>query len=488
VILDAVRGAISRHGLIAPGEQVLAAVSGGGDSVALLRLLHALRGAIPFTLSAAHVNHGLRGAAGDADARFVLELAASLTIPCVELRPSEEEASLLARARGSEESSRRIRHRLLAAAARRTGGTRIALGHTMDDQAETALMRLIRGAGRRGLSGMRFGGPGMLIRPLLGVRREALRAWLGEIGQACREDETNRQDRFLRNKVRAEVIPLLQELNPGIVAGLARTADLLRAEDLFLDDLAGREVTLRARGQASQPAGTAEVRFPAGWLSGLALPLGRRASRILMAAAGGDPRGAGTAAVRDLLDLAALGEEGAGRDLPGGIRARREAGEVVLISRGARILSAPFCVALPIPGRVALPGGRGTLETRVLEPGPTPEQIASEKDAGRLDARRVYLDAAALGGSACVRSRLPGDRFHPMGGAGHRKVSDYLIDRKVPKSYRIGVPLVVGASGIAWIVGYRAGEEYRIGPATVRAVVLDWSPGGAEVDRSGGNL
>jgi tRNA(Ile)-lysidine synthase len=392
----------------------------------------------------------------------------------------------LARSRGSEEAARRARHKLLSAAARQAGCGRIALGHTMDDQAETVLMRLIRGTGRRGLSGMRRCGPGLLIRPLLGVRREALRIYLKELGQGFREDETNLEARFLRNRLRTRLLPVLAELNPAIVESLARTAELLEGEDRYLDDLARREVTRWAR---PGPAGAeASVRIPAANLNAMPLPLRRRAARMLLAQAGGDPRGAPSKAVADLIDLAGRERPGGGVDLPGGVRASRQEGLLILgradaaFRAAGRNLPAPFCVDMQVPGEVALPGGRGILRSRRLDPAELAPRLEAARRAGELDTRRVFMDAAALGGAPCVRSRLRGDAFRPMGGAGSRKVGDYLIDRKVPRARRDQVPLVVGTAGIAWVVGFRAAEEYRVTPKSRDVVELEWDRGEGWLD------
>src|SRR5688572_24738317 len=219
--------AVRRHALILPGERVLAAVSGGADSVALLRLLHAHRAAMGFDLVVGHVNHAMRGVTADADERFVRELASDLGLPFVARRAHP--------APRTEEEARRVRHRLLKLMARDEGCARVALAHTMDDQAETMLMRLARGAGRRGLSGMALSGPGQLVRPLLGVRREDLRRYLDRLGQTFHEDETNLDQGRLRNKVRARLLPLMEEMNPGAVPAMARAAELLGQEDRWLD-------------------------------------------------------------------------------------------------------------------------------------------------------------------------------------------------------------------------------------------------------------
>ena len=344
------------------------------------------------------------------------------------------------------------------------------------------------------LAGIIMVGAGVLIRPLLGLRREALRIYLKEVGQSFRDDETNQEARFLRNRLRARLMPVLAELNPAIVESLARTAELLEEEDRYLDELARREVTRWARpGTAGEEA---SVRIPAANFNAMPLPLRRRAGRMLLAQAGGDPRGAPAKAVADLIDLAGRERPGGGLDLPGGVRITRQEGLLILdradaASRaGGRNLPAPFCVDMPVPGEVTLPDGRGTLRARRLDAAALAPRLEAARRAGELDTHRVFMDGAALGEAPRVRSRLRGDAFRPMGGAGSRKVSDYLIDRKVPRARRDGVPLVVGTAGIAWVVGFRAAEEYRVTPESRDVVELEWDRGEGwwVVTRRGGGV
>ena len=241
MILETFRRAVEDDGLLAPGDRVLAAVSGGSDSVALLRLLLSYSGTVPLSIVVAHVNHRLRAQASDDDQGFVEALAARLGLECVVLAPRDGEE--MSRVRRGEEGARQVRHGLLARAARASGCTRIALGHTLDDQAETVMMRLVRGAGRRGLSGMARAGPGRLIRPMLDIRREEARLYLMEIPQEFRHDETNDHPRFLRNKIRSRLIPLMAELNPSITRTLGRNAGMMAEEDAYLDMLAEEWVT-----------------------------------------------------------------------------------------------------------------------------------------------------------------------------------------------------------------------------------------------------
>ncbi|HKY32663.1 MAG TPA: tRNA lysidine(34) synthetase TilS [Candidatus Polarisedimenticolia bacterium] len=445
--------AVEGRRLLLPGDRVLAGVSGGADSVALLRLLHALSRALPLSVVAAHVNHRLRGAASEKDQRFTGALATRLGMDFVAL-PVEG-----APPRG-EEASRRERHRLLARAASERRCGRIALGHTMDDQAETVLMRLIRGTGRRGLSGMAWSGPGRLVRPMLGIRRAAARAYLESLGQDFRQDESNLDPRFLRNRIRLEVLPALERLNPRIVEGLARAAGLLRDEDELLDRLASDWAAGRAR------PGPPGVALEAAALAGLEPALARRAARAILRDAGAGSLGLPAAAVDRLLELASSGRPGSEAHLPGGMRAWLSGLDLIVGRESGPPAGAPdgFTAVLPIPGRVDLPRG-GAAITATLAPA-AGTRLERGPDA-------AVLDAGRLGPNAVVRSRLPGDRIRPLGAPGRRTVADVLKDRKVPRPERDLVPLVVGPEGIAWIAGVAIGHPYRVTGETAQVVILE---------------
>ena len=462
MIQERFKQAIADAGLLAEGERILAAVSGGGDSVALLLLLadYAAQHPGAFSIVVAHVNHKLRGEAADADQRFVERLSERLQLPCLVLSPEGDEQTR--RVKRGEEGARMVRHALLRAAARAQGCRRIALGHTADDQAETVLMRLVRGSGRRGLSGMAPCGPGRLFRPMLGIRRREAREFLAARGEPCREDETNLDPRLLRNRIRSILLPLLAQLNPSIVDTLSRNATLMAEEDAWLDGQAAGWVTARAT------IGPDGARVSAAALEELPRVLARRAVRLLIARVGGDPRGAGGAAIESVLRAAGKGAADTSLSLPGGMRVTRDGLNLYVggsgPSRSAASIESAAGMALSIPGVLALPGDDGSITARLV----------ARSEVGRLPAasEEAALDAASLGGQVTVRTRRPGDTFHPLGAPGHRKLKEFLIDCKVPRFQRDQVLLVVGPSGIAWVVGHRIGHGYRVTEATQTVAML----------------
>jgi len=301
---------------------VLAAVSGGCDSIALLDLLARYAASRNLRLSVAHLDHGLRRGSRS-DRLFVERVARTLGLPCQSERVAT--ADLRRRDESLEEAARRLRLGFLRRAAREAGCKRIATGHNLDDQAETILMRLVRGAGATALTGMALEGPGPFVRPLLGLTREDLSSYLSRRGVAYREDPTNRDLRFDRNRVRLRVLPFLREhLNPRAARHLVKAAERLREDAVFLDEMAERRL---ARIAGSDSAGV--VTLEAAKLAGQPAPVAKRMARLLLHRAGVDPRRVATRHVDALLDLAS-GGSGRSLDLPGRVQARRVRKRLVL--------------------------------------------------------------------------------------------------------------------------------------------------------------
>jgi len=299
--------------LIPDGSLVLAAVSGGCDSVALLHLLVGYARGGRLRIAVAHLDHALRRGSVS-DRGFVERIAAEMEIECVfDRRPV---AKLRRKDESPEEAARRVRRAFLVETSRRIGADLIATGHHLDDQAETILMRLVRGAGPSSLAGMAESGPGPFVRPLLGIERTELRDYLGRRGLPFREDPTNRDLSFDRNRVRRLVLPVLTEaLNPKAARRLVDSVGRLREDAVYLDDLAE---ALYRRGRKRQARSLAEA--PA--------PLARRIARLALAEAGSDPRRIAARHVAAVLRLAD-GPPGKSVDLPRRIRAIRRPRSIV---------------------------------------------------------------------------------------------------------------------------------------------------------------
>ena len=308
--------------LVPDGTRVLAAVSGGADSVALLHLLHEFAGRRAVGVQVAHLDHGLRRGSRT-DRRFVEQLARQLELPCIAAR--REVSALRRKDESPEEAARRVRWDFLNETAARAGCKRIATGHTLDDQAETILMRLVRGAGATALSGMSESGPGRVVRPLLAIEREALRSYLDRRGLSFREDPTNRNLRFDRNRVRRVVLPLLADnLNPRAAKHLVHAARRFREDALHLDSLAEAAFEELSRRDRS-----GRLVLDAERLAGLSPAVAKRLARLALRRAGSDARRISALHIDGLLDLA-RGGRGRRLHLPSRIEARRERGRIVV--------------------------------------------------------------------------------------------------------------------------------------------------------------
>lgn len=457
----------SGHGLLEAGETVLAAFSGGPDSVALVLILRSLSegGRLPLELHLAHLNHQLRPEA-DREERFCREFAEEkglpLTVERVDVRGRAAEAE------GSVESvARELRYSFLSRAARAVGAHIVATAHHADDVAETVLMRLLRGAGVNGLGAVparRALSEGVtLVRPLMNVRKKELLAYLEERKQSFCRDASNRDTEYMRNRVRHELIPLLRREYPcfsveSLVAlneSAAEATDVIqRAADELWPRLCveGREdeLTLDAGVFREAPAAVRKaVAVRAVRQLGAPTPLPLRAEHYRT--------------------LAALGgrEPGSEADLPGGLRARREQG---LIHFSRRSEAAPVPPRkLAVPGKVEVPECGYRLRAELLPSG----HVGPEEAKARASELEEFLSAEPVQAPLTVRTRRPGDTFHPLGAPGRKKLKEFFIDARVPRHRRDRTPLVTDAEGrILWVVGHRIDDRFRLSTETKEVLHL----------------
>ena len=453
--------------LIAPGARVLAAVSGGSDSVALVLILQALAAAGELTLAGiAHFNHQLRSSADD-DERFTERLAERLGLPFVADR---EDVAVRARTqhRSLEDAARTARHDFFERVRTASRADLVALGHTRDDQAETVLLRLTRGAGLRGLGGMHPRN-GCIVRPLLSCRRHELRAWLAERSEPFVEDESNQDVSIPRNRVRAELLPLLESrFNPGIVDVLADQAEISRDTWAWVSAL---ESELEARSVRRSTAADGALVFEIAVAELADTPLAlRRALLWRLMSEVAAPR---LVAFDHVAAAIRLMEERVDTqlDLPGQ-RVQRIGSAVVLTGRvageaGRRAPDArsnSFRFPLSIPGEVVLPEGGWAVSAEV-------GSNALARNPAAKDVVQVRFDRCQ--GSLAVRNRRPGDRFRPVGLEGQKKLQDYFVDRKVDRKVRDNVPLVVdGADRIVWVAGFGIDEAFRVTDRAQEVIIL----------------
>jgi tRNA(Ile)-lysidine synthase len=478
-LLDRVRQFVRRHELTGRDTHVVIALSGGSDSVALTHILRDLQtdGELR-VVGLAHFNHQLRHGA-DEDERFCRRLAESLGWPiCVE----REDVAARARMerRSLETAARTARHAFFERARAHFAAHAVALGHTRDDQAETFLLRLTRGAGMRGLAAMHPRN-GVLIRPLLSCRRDELRAYLAEAGIAYVDDESNADVSIPRNRVRAELIPFLENrFNPRIVDILADEADLVREILQFVQTEADKLLARSFKPQVASRPGTgpdaSALRLEPSYLEIdklLAAPPALRQFALwqaMSAAAGGRP--VSFEHVQSALRLLEAAEGGA-VDLPGH-RLERNSGWLVLRGRPRGVLGRVrqdganfFDHELSIPGEVVIPSIGSVVSAETLPAG------VSDRRALSGDPTVAVVRADLCSGRWRVRNRHPGDRFRPLGLVGRKKLQDFFVDHKVPRQERDRVPLVVNEAGrIVWVAGYGIDEMFQVTDPAQAVVIL----------------
>ncbi len=468
---------VERLQLVWPGEHVVLAVSGGPDSLALLHVMHALRDRLAVRLSVATLDHMLRPESAE-EAAFVGREAEALGLLCV--REQRDVAAYARRHRLSvEEAAREVRYRFLAEVAAAVGATAVATGHTADDQAETVLMHFLRGAGLSGLKGMvprapadvaEREGPAParpdLIRPLLFTTRAEVMAYLERRGLSPCLDSSNLDTAFFRNRLRHELLPMLEaHYQPNIRRLLARTAEALAVDWDYL------RVQVEAAWHDLARADEEHVRFPkeAFWAHHPAIQRGlvRKAVRHLRPLL----RDVGWEHVVEALRVARDGEVGARATLPGHLFLFVERQELVIgpepaappwprLPAGARVL-------LTVPGEAELGGGWSVVVR------PVGRDLALSEAPANADPWQAFLDADNVVLPLALRTRRTGDRFVPLGMAVPVKLADFLTAQKVPAALRDEMPLLVDAEDrILWIPGLRLSHEARLTEGTRRVVYV----------------
>ncbi len=455
-MLQQMRDAIQRHGMLTSGECVVVAVSGGADSTALLLGLHRLAPDWNVRLIVAHLDHGLRPESQEEKA-FVERMAWNLGLPFESDRI--DGTTLNCRGRTLEEAGRMARYGFLQEVARKYGANRVALGHHRGDQAETVLMNIIRGSGLDGLRGMRPIRDGVYIRPLLDIPHEEILAWLAEQGQPYMMDRSNETDRFTRNRIRRRLLPLLREWNPRIDASLGRMAEICRLENDFLEGMVRRWISDQGIHRARWP-----VIIDVEAMIALHEALQSRILKEILLWASPEGMGMSLAHVRAVQALLRKGRNGGPLRLPFGLRASLRDGRLILDRLQGQARDGEgggdFFYPAPVPGEVFIAEIAATVRLSLLSRVDTGEAPWRERPAA------AFLDYARLVPPLVVRSIRPGDRMGPLGLGGTKKLQDLLTDDKVPRPNRRRLPILEDGCSILWIAGGRIAERGRVAPET----------------------
>ncbi len=459
LFLEKVSDTIETYRMIDPGDRVVCAVSGGADSVALLHALHHLINRYDMTISVAHVNHGLRGEEAKRDQNHTNGLAEGLGLE-FHLKEADVKGYAKEKRLSVQEAGREVRDAFFREIVERYGGAKVATGHTKTDNGETYLMRLIVGAGLEGLSGI----PpvnGFYIRPLITTSRGDAEEFLEEIGVDYVTDSSNLENKYMRNIIRNELIPRLKEINPSVEENLAETAAEYRR--LFEAVRAEVKTFMEKNLKGSSLPVDALSALPC-WLKGEAVKelIFRNAGNIEK------PLRLTRCHIEVVLDLIrgiSRGERSV--DLPCGLTATRSYDTLSVVKAGRVAEKTDAVYRIEIPGMVEIP--QFNLEIVSAIKNDAEIGIGDDKNSAVFDMDR-------LKNPLVLRTRRDGDRFHPAGMKGSKKVKEFFIDIKIPRSERDSVPILLSGDEIIWIVGHRADGRFAATEGTKRRLKISFSP------------
>ncbi|OGC23346.1 tRNA lysidine(34) synthetase TilS [candidate division WOR-1 bacterium RIFOXYB2_FULL_42_35] len=426
------------------GDTVLAAVSGGADSVALLNLLASCQEQFKLKLHVAHLNHLLRKNDAELDVRYVQNISQSLGIPAIVEAIDVAEFAKTHKL-GIEAAARKVRYGFLERVAERIGANKIAVGHTADDNVETFLMRLLRGSGIKGLCGIPAK-RGMIIRPMIRLWRRQIEDYVGSLKLVPRRDYTNYESKYMRSRVRMKLIPQLKLYNLNIKEIILQTILLLTEDKAYLEAKAEKvlnEVIL-SRGQD-------ELQLKIARLKEAELPIQGHVLRRAIYELKGDLLDFSYSHIQDI--LAKLdAEEKWELHLPGGAFVLGNRG-ILTLSRNKpnKIEPVTFCYTLTVPGEIEIK----EIGKRLVA------EVIGRKELGE-DPEIAFLDHDFLAKKLIVRSRSEGDSFSPLGMRGSKKIQDFLIDEKVPEEVRDTIPIVTSGKDIVWVGGMRIDERVKV--------------------------
>jgi len=487
-VVKLVKETIERHRMLTSGETVVVGVSGGPDSLCLLHVLRRLAPDYGVRLHVAHLDHQIRGSESAADAQFVARVAAQWGLPAT-IEGCDVPGYAREHGLAIEEAARQCRYGFLARVCRQVGAGKAAVAHNADDQVETVVMHWLRGSGLAGLRGMLPVSPWpgqviqpeqnltgfsktcqvseglLLLRPLLEVPRDAIEAYCREHGLEPRFDRSNLDLTYYRNRLRHELIPLMETYNPGVREVLRRSAQVIAADYELL-----RELGQQAWAETVREADSAFIFDLERWLK-LPLSLQRHLLREAVRRLRRRLRNINWVHIENALAVANEKPAGSAATLPQGLMLFKSydhftVGEAPM-EPDLPLLSVDQ-VALTVPGTTPLPGSPWKVVAEVLPR----ESVASDEELGR-DPWEALLDFERTGAELVARRRQPGDRFQPLGMGGHAKrLNEFMINAKIPQTIRDRLPIIASPTQIVWVAGWRPDERVRVTGATRQVLHL----------------
>jgi len=454
-IIKKVDNTISKYRMIGHRDLVIVAVSGGTDSVCLLDVLHSLKGVLGIELVVAHFDHGLRPGEDASETEFVKSLAASFDCDFVtkkadpDLQP--ETASL-------EERARDVRYRFLKEVKEQFSAKKIATGHNLNDQAETVLMRLLRGSGPSGLSGIPPVRDMHIIRPLIEVTRSEIESYLSNRGLTHITDSSNSETRYVRNEIRLNLLPQLEKYQPKIIEILGRTAAIMREESTWLEAKATRWLK-----KWTEKGANDEIVLPLFQFKRLPEPLQNHVIRQALKRKGESLRRISLPNIDAVKRVATGKKPQAEVSLPNMLVVKRVYDRLIFAESKPQTPER-FCYIIEKPGVFDLETLGCAIQLEEVERKILPE-LKTSPWAACLDADRITYPLT-------LRNFRPGDRFVPLGMTGHKKLKSFFIDMKIPSHVRARLPILLQGNELIWVCGIRIDDRFKVTSRTRRILKI----------------
>ena len=450
---------VHKYNMINMSETVVVGVSGGADSLALLHVLKRLSSDFRFNLVAAHLNHMLRGDDSEKDEEHVASICKNWGVECfikrTDIRELANELKI-----SEEEAGRKARYEFFKELMGVIKADKLALAHHKDDRVETILHNFIRGTGTQGLKGINYIRDGFVIRPFLDVSKDEILSYCIEENISYREDLSNKDQSYTRNRLRHGLIPFMQNnFNPNIAETILRMSDVIGEEDDFLGRYCG-ELLPTLLSYEKNKAKVILDRF-----NQLHLALKRRLLRMVILEFMSVFYCIELVHIDNIIKMLHNAKQGTSFKLPGKVRVDIAYGAAFISSDSEKIVKDPFEHSLNLPGSVFIHEANVKI-------------TAGYKDKNQLlyGKNPVYIDADEVKSSLVIRSRRTGDRFKPLGMSSYKKLKEFFIDWKVPREKRDSIPLITDSRNIIWVAGYQINEDYKVTDKTVRVLELRTDP------------
>jgi tRNA(Ile)-lysidine synthase len=463
-LVNRVFNTIKHHDLIQNGDSLVVGISGGPDSVCLIHVLYTIADKLNIKLFAVHINHMLRGRESDEDEQYVRSLCEAINIKLfVESIDIGREASK--RGVSLEEAGREARYTVFNRIAREVGATRIAVAHNKNDQAETVLLNMMRGAGLDGLTGMKYI-RNNIIRPLLDVEREHIERYCARHSLNPRVDRTNLEDIYTRNKIRLNLIPYINRLmDLDIVGNICRMSSLLRDDACYIDGISreffNKSIVRREDGKIWLDIQKLKACHPA---------MQRRVLRNALSEVKGDLKGIESVHISSVIDMFSNGRTGSQLHLPSGLRAEVSYGQLSIYLKGSNRKEEKLNISINIPGITNVRQSYAFLEAFVEKR----EKNIEEYGNIRYNSLVQYFDYDKLKLGINIRNRGPGDVFKPFKSNGTKKLKEYFIDNKVPRDLRDKILLIAKGKEIVWVIGYKISDKFKVTENTKTVLKLNY--------------